>query len=158
LRDDGVLNSSPADSLADLPDPALLAVALGQACGIVKEDQADLHAGALPSDWERGSPLTALWKAIPYLDTWNPREGWRGNRAGTNPYPAGYLLALLILSRLKPEDWAKPGDLEDWILQNHPFWREDRRRPSKDRGWMETFLLGFAYQLRILQAAKGPEG
>jgi hypothetical protein len=158
LRDDGVLNSPPADSLTDLPDPALLAVALGQTCGIVKVGQADLRAGPLPSDWENGSALAALWKAIPLLDMWNPREGWCGKRPGPNPYPAAYLLALLLLSRLAPEDWAKPADIEDWILQNHPFWREDRRRPSKDRGWMQRFLLGFAYQLRFLQAAKGHEG
>jgi hypothetical protein len=158
LRDDSVLNSSPADGLADLPDPALLAVALGRACGIVKEDRTDLRAGTLPADWEDGSALTALWKAMPFLDTWNPREGWCGKRAGPNPYASAYLLALLLLSRIAPEKWAKPADIEDWILQSHPFWREDRRRPSKDRGWMQTFLLGFAYQLRILQAAKGPDG
>jgi hypothetical protein len=159
LRENQVLNASPADNLAQLPDPSLLTVALGQIMGVVIEDQAELRAGTLPPEWGEGlqSTLLALWSGLPLLESWNPHQGWCGKPTGSNPYPSAYLLALLLLAGLPEESWALPSDVEDWLRENHPYWREDRRRPARDRGWLETFLVGFAYHLRIVQAAKGPD-
>src|SRR5205085_4642323 len=119
-------------------------------------------AGSLPDEWgETLAPaLTALWQALPLLGSWNARQGWCGKPVGTNPYPSACLLALLLLGRLSPAAWARPGDVADCLLTHHPFWRESlpKARSVKDRGWVETFLLGLAYQLRLLQAARGSEG
>jgi hypothetical protein len=159
LRDNPVLNAPPADNLSDLPDPSLLAVALGQIAGVVVEDQAEVRAGTLPAEWDDGLPSTllALWSALPLLESWNPRQGWCGKPVGNNPYPSAYLLALLTLAGLPKDGWARAADIEAWLRDAHPFWREDRSRPARDRGWVQTFLLGFAYHLRIVQAAKGPD-
>src|SRR5207248_2163157 len=35
-------------------------------------------------------------------------------------------------------------------------WTGESLRPSRQRPWLETFLLGVAYQLRVVQAARGP--
>ena len=47
---------------------------------------------------------------------------------------------------------------EAWIVEHHPYWKSDSLRPSRQQSWVPTFLLGLAYQLKLLQAAKGPDG
>jgi hypothetical protein len=120
---------------------------------------------------------------LPHLDAWDPHAGWAGSPPpGGNPYPSAYLLCLLLLSRLAEEKWVSPGLVERWVGERHPYWTgrvgaegqsriEDREskieRESLDppssilhppSSSLTSFLLGLAYQLRLVQAAKGPEG
>ena len=59
--------------------------------------------------------------------------------------------------RLPEDAWADPNDLERWLLEHHPYWAGMGSRPQR-AGWVRTFLLGLAYQLRMLQAARDSTG
>jgi hypothetical protein len=161
LRTEALLTAPPADALAELPDPGLFIVALAETEGLIEAAEAELRARPLPALWDRGLPdlLASLWAALPHLDTWDPRQGWRGGQPlGGNPFPSTYLLALLLLARLPKETWIHPETVADWIAEHHPYWREERRRPPPRTGWVPTFLLGVAYPLRLLQASRDVAG
>jgi hypothetical protein len=173
FRADPLLNGPPADQLHEVPDAGLLAVVLGREVGIVNLDQTELRAGLLPADWDAGllPTVASIWEALPALDAWNPKDGWQPGAADASPYPSAYLLLFLLLSRLSADGWARPSDLQGWIDEHHPFWqgtaRPSRRATSsaakgtqkeKEDGWVVAFLLGFAYQLRFLQAAQDSTG
>jgi hypothetical protein len=159
LRADPLLSGAPSDNLAELPDAGLLAVALAELLGVARTDEGELRAGVLPACWEEGLPkaLAALWAALPQLETWNPVDGWSVPAPVGNPYPSAGLLALLLLARLPAEAWTRPQDVEQWLMDHHPFWQGSNRRPAHRRRWVPQFLLGLAYQLRLIQAARGPQ-
>jgi hypothetical protein len=177
LRSDTLLGTAPADDLRELPDSGLLAVSLARGQGLLLAEQEELRAGSLPSNWNEGLPstLAALWANLPLLDGWNPSDGWCGPSLAGNPYPSAYLLLLLLLAKLPEDSWAHPRHLEQWLLEHHPYWSGTERqaqpaeretpgaarsapRAPRRTGWVATFLLGFAYQLRMLQAAKDSTG
>jgi hypothetical protein len=160
LRGDSLLSGPPADNLADLPDTGLLAVALAELEGIVTSGESELRGGTLPAAWDHGvqETLASLWAALPHLDAWDARDGWNPDRAAHKPYPSAYLLVLLSLGRLAEGHWARPADLEDWLLAHHPYWTGESVRPSARRPWVAAFLLGLAYQLRLVLAARDAEG
>jgi hypothetical protein len=159
LRADPLLNAAPADSLTDLPDAALLTVALARIEGILQEEDGELRAAPLP-DWEQGlaATLASLWAALPLLASWNPGHGWAGNNLEWNPYPSAYLVALLLVSRLPPDAWIAPAALERWMFKHHPYWSVRSERQEKEGPLLSSFLLGLAYQLRLVQAAKNARG
>jgi hypothetical protein len=132
LREDTLLSGPPADNLADLPDRGLLAVALAESEGLVTASDTELRAGTLPAAWDLGlhDTLASLWAALPLVEAWNPRDGWNGDRTLDLPYPSAYLLVLLLLARLAEERWARPADLEEWLLAHHPYWAGEAHRPS----------------------------
>jgi hypothetical protein len=186
LAQDPLLNGPPADQLVEVPDPGLLAVVLAELEGIVQAEEGELRVGTLPASWEQGlaPALESLWADLPRLQTWNPLDGWRGGETLTgNPFPSACLLACLLLARLPQEAWARSADLEEWLVEHHPYWAgvptltppideaettEEQelveqptrlsapRRPAKP--WVGTFLLGLAYQLRVVQAKRDPAG
>ncbi|HEY7310972.1 MAG TPA: helicase-associated domain-containing protein [Gemmataceae bacterium] len=161
LGQDALLNSAPADRLVDVPDAAFLAVALAKLEGIVEEAEGELRAAAMPAIWDKGlaAALESLWTDLPRLSTWNPLDGWRdGEAPAGNPFPSAYLLAFLLLSRL-PEGASVPAEtIEQWIVEQHPYWTNESLRPSRQKPWLETFLLGVAYPLRLVQAVRAPTG
>jgi hypothetical protein len=172
FRGDPLLNGPPADELHEVPDAGLLTVALARKLGVLEVDQTELRAGTLPAAWDDGllPALAAIWEALPSLDAWNPQDGWKPGAADASPYPSAYLLLFLLLSRLPADGWARPADLQEWISAHHPFWHgtaHPPRRPAAnsrgarkeiETGWVHAFLLGFAYQLRLVQAAKDTAG
>ncbi len=162
LTQDALVNAPAIDSLAPLPDPALLAVALAEVADIVSTTDGELRAEALPETWDAGllAVLESLYTSLFRLESWDPQNGTQSeptNGRG-NPFPSAYLLALLLLVKLPVNGWARPADVEAWLLEHHPYWQGDSVRPSQRRSWVATFLLGLAYQLRIVQATKGPDG
>src|SRR5207237_3236526 len=95
LRSDPVLSSAPADSLAELPDLALLAVALAEAEGVIRDCDGELCAGPLPASWDDGllRALESLYAGLFLLDSWDARDGFRMTAEGVgNPFPSAYLL------------------------------------------------------------------
>lgn len=160
MRKDPLLTTSPADSLAELPDPAMLTVALAELEGLIRTTEGELRAGDPPAAWADGlyDALASLWASLPLLDAWEPLEGWRGGQPGTTPFPAACLLAHLLLLRLPEGAWADPNEVESWIHEHHPYWAGESVRPSRRRSWLTSVLLGVSYQLRFVQATKGPEG
>jgi hypothetical protein len=161
LRGDAVLNGPPADSLAEPPDPALLAVALAEAEGIIRDSDGELAAGPLPPSWDDGlsRALESLYAGLFRMESWDPLDGFRmaGEAAG-NPFPSAYLLLLALLGRQPPGAFVSPDDLEDWLRENHPYWAQEGARPSRYRGWVGSFVLGLLYPLRVVQAAKDDDG
>jgi hypothetical protein len=156
LQTDALLNAAAPDSLADLADPALLAVELALGLGLLREADGELRAGSYPASWEEGlaATIASLWATLLQVEAWNPHAGWQVAPAPGNPYPSAYLLALLLLSRLPAQGWASPEALEDWIRERHPYWDGGPAPPGGD---LAAFLLGLAYQLRLLQATRDPE-
>jgi hypothetical protein len=159
LRLDPVLNAPPSQNLVDLPDPGLLAVALGQVTGVLQMNAAEVKSGCLPAAWQ-GDPtaaLRSLWEAVPLIENWNPQDGWC-SVSGASPYASAYLLSLLLLLAAPDASFVSPAEIEGWMLQHHPFWAGQKRRSGQEPIGVATFLLGFAYQLRMLQAAKDSAG
>jgi XPB/Ssl2-like helicase family protein len=158
LRSDPLLTSSAADSPVGLPDAGLLAVALAKIEGALQEQEGELQAGALPAAWNVGlyPTLESLWAALPRLETWNPLTGWQDFRGAANPYPSADLLALLLLTRLPEDAWARPAAVEQWVLGHHPFWGAGPN--SRVSSGISDFLLGLAHQLRFVQTAKYHRG
>lgn len=158
LQQDALLNTPPADRLVDVPDAAFLAIALAEQQGLIVEAEGEWRTGSLPEVWDKGltAALESLWVALPRLSTWNPLDGWRGGEEQTgNPFPSAYLLAFLLLARLPEGATVSPQTLEQWILEQHPYWTNESLRPSRQQPWLATFLLGVAYQLRLVQAVRG---
>jgi hypothetical protein len=161
LQQDPLLNAVPADHLADVPDLAFLMIALAEQEGMIKDVEGELQVGQLPSVWEKSlaTTLEALWVDLLGLSTWNPQDGWRGGEPPPgNPFPSAYLLALLLLARLPERATVRPETLEQWLVAKHPYWTNESLRPSRQKPWLETFLLGVAYQLRLVQAVRGESG
>jgi hypothetical protein len=169
LRGDVLLNGAAAESLGEVGDSGLLAAALAIQEGLVAETDGELRAAAFPAAWEDGwaRTLASLWAALPRLEAWNMEQGWNpGTRVG-NPYPSAYLLALLLLTRLDEDAWAAPAAVAQWVIKQHPFWAGTRSMTTVDPDEpsandpataLTAFLLGFAYQLRLLQATRDPAG
>jgi hypothetical protein len=161
LAQDTLLNGPPHEHLADLPDPAFLAAALAEQEGFLGDADGEVRAGPLPEVWDQGlgPALASLWADLPRLASWNARDGWRGgDAAGGNPFPSAYLLACLLLARLPEGAGVRPADVEAWITAHHPYWAGESMRPSLHRPWAEAFLLGVAYHLRLVQAARDGSG
>ena len=158
---DPLLNGPPADRLTDVPDMGFLTAALAEREGVLTEAEGEIRAGALPSVWESGlaSSLESLWSQLPRVRAWNPIDGWRGGEAPAgNPFPSAYLLAFLLLARLPADAWIPPAVIEAWLNEQHPYWSDESGRPSRRRPWVETFLLGVAYHLRLVQASRDAAG
>jgi hypothetical protein len=178
LRTDPLLNAPPADTLAQIPDLSLLAVALAVKGGLLNDVDGELRVGTLPAAWNEDLPhaLVPLWSTLPHLENWNPKDGWCVPPPLTgNPYPSINLLALLLLARLPEMRWIRPAAVEQWLLEHHPHWqgrganKETRRQGDREtekayavsttvlHTGVRAFLLGFAFQLRLLQAARDGE-
>lgn len=161
LQQDTLLNTAPTDRLVDVPDVAFLAIALAEQEGMLEEIEGELRAASLPPAWDKGltAALESLWIDLTRLSTWNPLDGWRGGEPQTgNPFPSAYLLAFLLLARLPEEASVRPETIEQWIIAQHPYWTSESLRPSRQQPWLETFLLGVAYQLRLVQAVRDEDG
>jgi len=154
LQTDPMLNAVAPDGLAEVQDPALLAVVLAASHGVLEDVDGELRAGAFPASWEEGLPATlaSLWTGLLQQNTWNPQDGWRPNAPAGNPYPAAWLLALVLLSRLPADGWTTADSLDKWMTRHHPFWRG-----TKTTCGLVSFLLGVAYPLRLIQAAPHPQ-
>jgi hypothetical protein len=161
LGQDPLLNGPPADRQADVPDLGFFVEALGERAGVVQVADGEVRAAALPAAWGEGlaPSLEALYADLPRLRSWNPLDGWRGGEAVPgNPFPSACLLALLLLARLPEGRFARPADVEAWLTEHHPYWTNEATRPSRRQPWVEAFLLGVAYQLRLVVAARDAEG
>lgn len=157
LRTDPLLNAPAADGISDIPDAGLLGVELALAEGVLREEAGELTAGTFPVAWEQGLPATieSLWAALLRLQNWNIPEAWRDSPGRGSPYPAIYLLSLLLLSRLPEGSWADPAALEAWIVAHHPSWgQRPARAPRPAPESRSSYVVALAYSLRLVQAAK----
>lgn len=160
MRGDPVLSAAAAENFVELPDGALLWLALGRELGIVEEFESESRAKALGEGWDTplADWLVTLWKALLQVTAWNPHEGQASERTSSYPFASAYLLLLRILLDLKAGDWARPEDMTAWLQAHHPYWRDPEARPSQAPSWVPTFLLGIAYPLKLIQAARDDKG
>ncbi len=159
LDNDPLLNAPSDEGLPALPDAGYLAIALATLIGLVEESDGELRAAPFPAEWDESQAvLGSLFESLPRLRDWTPLDGWRPDQSAGNPFPSACLLALLLLARLPESAWTEPATLQQWIDEHHPFWANEDIRPSRRRDWMSAFLLGLAYQLRLVQAARTAEG
>jgi hypothetical protein len=151
LKTDTLLSAAVTEALAPIPDPGFFATALATSLGLLRDQESELRANEWRGDWPNAAPplLAEVWKALLSINTWNPAVG-HAPTSGPNPYPAAYLLAMLLLSRLPANAWADPSAIEKWIVERHPFWKGQK---SPESG-IATFLLGVAYSMRLLQTTK----
>jgi hypothetical protein len=156
LQADPLVSAPPSDALAPVLDPGFFTAALAAASGLLHQQQAELHAGEWSAAWKGSLPtlVVELWTALPFIRSWNPAAGHAPDSGPGNPYPAAYLLALLLLARLPEKKWAAPADIEAWIAHHHPYWRS-QKSPSIG---ITPFLLGVAYTMRLVQATKTDDG
>jgi hypothetical protein len=165
LRGDALL-SAAGDGPGVLPDPALLAVALAEAEGVVHAADGEMRAGALPAAWGDGlqPALASLGAALFQVETWNPQDGWADRRSTANPYPSAYLLSLLVLAQ-SPGAWVHPGAVEAWVVERHPYWGGRPAHPPRPTPApaaacpvLGPFLLNLAPQLRFVDVARDAAG
>jgi Helicase conserved C-terminal domain len=156
LGQDPLLNGAPADRHADVPDVGFFIEALAEQSGIVRDTDGEVRAGSLPAAWAEGlsGALEALYADLPHMRGWNPLDGWLGGQpAAGNPFASACLLALLLLARLPEGEFASPAIVADWLTEHHPYWANEATRPSRRQTWLEAYLLGIAYHLRLVQVA-----
>jgi hypothetical protein len=161
LGQDPLLNGPPADRQSDLPDLGFFVETLAERTGVVRVVEGEVRAGTLPAAWGEGlaPSLEALYTDLTRLRAWNPIDGWLGGEATPgNPFPAAYLLALLLLARLPEGEFIRPATVQAWLTEHHPYWVNEAARPSRRQPWLEAFLLGIAYHLRLVHVARDPEG
>lgn len=153
LQDDEVLNAPPADQLVSIPDPGVLALFWSSASGLLNEAEGELRAGAFPAWWEEKlfAVLARLLTALPLVEAWDPLTGYLPEEPGLSPFPTASLLALLLA-----QHWVEPGAVAAWLWEHHPSWAGTLpKEAAKDRGrgWVENFLLGVGYSLRLVEVA-----
>src|SRR5439155_8909968 len=101
--------------------------------------------------------LVELFAALPDLEAWDPLAGYAPSDTGLSPFPTAAFLALLLV---RP-DWTDPAAVAGWLWEHHPSWAGTLPKDAaKDRGkaWVEGFLLGVAYPLRLVEATAGEGG
>ncbi|HEV8061518.1 MAG TPA: helicase-associated domain-containing protein [Gemmataceae bacterium] len=160
LCSDPILGSPAAENFVEVPDPAMLIVSLGVQLGVVVNANGESSAGELSASWETSQTKWSLllWNAFLEQINWNPRQGNVAEPTASAPFASAYVLSLLLLAAMPEGEWARPADLDTWLHEYHPFWMVEDVRPSQRRPWVATFLLGFAYPLKLVQAAKDAEG
>jgi len=170
LRGDAVLNAAPADPLIELPDLGLFVAAWSVAAGLLRDEDGELRAGAFSDRWNGPLPglLAELWSAVPTLSGWDVQHGGETPGGPGNPYPSTYLLAVTALTALPESAWAKPETIDRWLGQRHPYWQaaapsngEPRKRGADKTApscGAAAFLLGVAYPLRLVDAARDKAG
>jgi hypothetical protein len=167
LEQDQLLNGPPSDRHAEVRDQGFLVAGLAELQGILVDEEGELRAGALPNTWDESlhAALAALWADLFHLHTWTPLDGWRGNTLAApvsqpvgSPFPSGYLLTFLLLRALPEKTWIKPATIESWVRSHHPYWQNESLRPSRQSPWMDSFLLGVVYHLRLVEAGRDPTG
>jgi hypothetical protein len=148
---DPVLNAAAQDVFVELPDAALLVVALAAGEKILLEVEGELRAGDVPAGWDDGLPSTiaSLWTTLLHQGNWNSARGWCPEGAAANPYPSTWLLALVLLGQLPADAWISVEGLENWMNKHHPFWRVDKNGCS-----LASFFLGIAFPLGLVQATR----
>lgn len=158
LRSDPQLGIQPADALVEVPDLGPLTVTLARKEGVLADRDGQLVAGQLPATWDRHWPevLAGMWQSFLQVDDWNAERGWTVGQAA-NPFPAAYLLCLLLLRQAPAEAWCAANQVVRWVLDQHPYWHWKNRPPAKKKDTapaegLSCFLLGVAHALRLVQA------
>ena len=166
LQSDEVLNAHAVDQLTTIPDPGALSLFWARAVGLLQEFDGELKAQPFPESWHGALPnvLTTLFAALPLVESWDPLAGYAPVEAGLAPFPSAATLCLLILAnggKKAPETWFTSAAIATWLWDHHPSWAGTLPPEAhKDHGqsWVEAFLYGILYPLRLLEVVETSEG
>lgn len=154
LRADALLSSPPDGAVGEIADPDLFAVALALGLGLLVDKEGEVGLGELPTSWTGGlaAALGEVWAALHRIVDWNPALGWSIAERPGQPFASSNLFSLVLLGELAPDKWARPDDVQKFVVERHPFWVGEKKEPSKTG--VTRFLLGVAASLRLVQVAK----
>ena len=156
LTGDPLLATAISENQACPKDFGPLIAAMGRQLGVLRAEENDWAAGDFPKLWDLGTgeALGNLFEANQSVTRWGPKEGWMTPEASAgNPYPSACLLALLMLGQLPEGVWVLPGEIEEWLRRNHPHWKTNQR-PSAREPWLEAWLTGIAWPLRLVESGR----
>lgn len=162
LQADEVLTAPAFDQLVPVPDPGVLAFFWAAAAGIVASADGELTASSFPDTWEaKAVPAAAdLWAGLTAVEAWDPLLGYTLSDSGLSPTPTAGLLAVLLLAKSPPAGWVSPQAVADWLWEHHPSWAgilSKEHAKTRGRSWVESWLLGVAYPLRLVEALGSAE-
>lgn len=159
LTQDGLLNARSADALIELPDLGFLLAEVAERLGLLVPIDSELRAIRLPEEWNDGlwSALSGIIPQLFRLNDWGPVDGYRPLSKHNQPFASAYLLVLEVLRHQPAEEWVPIDLLQDWIQERHPFWARSGVRPSQRGPWLEVFLLGVAWPIRLIEATRHEE-
>ncbi|MFQ3649314.1 MAG: hypothetical protein SNJ75_03195 [Gemmataceae bacterium] len=156
LSQESLFTSPAADALCSVPDPGFLLAELAERLGVLVAVDGEVRAGALPQEWNDGL-WTALGGLVPLLFRlcdWGPVDGYRPLATHNQPFASAYLLTLEALGHAPADQWVAIDLLQDWVQERHPFWARSGVRPSQRGPWLEVFLLGVSWPLRLVEATQ----
>ena len=160
LQGDDVLTSAPPDQLVPLPDPGVLTLFWAASVGLLKPADGELRAAEFPDHWntQLSPTLTELWAALAGIEAWDPLLGYAPIDMGLSPTPTAGLLVMILLARLPAGQWADPQAIANWLWEHHPSWNgvlPPTESQTSGRGWVESYLLGVMYPLRMIESTAG---
>lgn len=161
LQQDGMFSDLPNNGLRHLQDIPVLIVSLGVAAGVLKEENGEIQAGAMPEEFSESmtQAISHLWSCLPRLTGWDCANGVSPSEMVGNPFPAVNLLGLLLLAQIPEKQWCSLNHICDWIYENHPYWQKSAPSDLKEeKTGVTTFLGDVAFQLRLVQLTDGPNG
>jgi hypothetical protein len=142
-----------AEQFGEVPDHSILGIYLALSTNVIEWVDGELRPRQFDREWEIGLEevlrvhAIALWK----IDRWDPQKGYHPVDEGTS-FPSLSFLTLLLLNHQPKSNWILASDLAEFLWNHHPAWKSSLRQKEGDpESWMKTFLLGVAYQLRLVE-------
>ncbi len=161
-KTDPLLSAPTPDQPSPAPEPGVLALVWAEAAGVVGERDGFLVSLPFPPEWGAGlwPCLTQLASALARIETWDAGAGYAPPEEELSAAPTAMLLTLFLLSSIPADRLVPLQPLADWLWDKHPSWqgRVSKLAPTLVRqrglGWVESFLLGVAYPLKLVECGK----
>jgi len=157
-----ILSQTPSDHVAPIRDGGVLALYWAAATGrpvleIAGESYVPREGSASLMD-----TLVELSAALPMVEVWDPLRGYSVPEAiGLVSFPSAAVLSLLMLGSAPAGRWVAPSEIAEWLWAHHPSWSgalEPEAQKSHGAEWVEAFLLGPCFSLRLVEALPHSEG
>ena len=159
FQGDDVLNAPFVDIAETAADPGVLAFEWAVAAGLFRAGTNEYHAEHSIPGWSEGlwPTLVQLFSHFFTIETWDPRKGYAPTESGFSPTPTAAILLFDALAGA-PGSAKSAADLAGPLWENHPSWpsvlsRDDAK--SLGAEWVEAFLNGVAFPLRIVEILPG---
>jgi hypothetical protein len=157
-----ILSQTPSDHVAPIRDGGVLALYWAAAVGRPVLEGPGHSVAPREHPAALMDTLGELAAALPSIEVWDPLRGYTVPEAmGLAPFPSAGVLSLLMLASAPAGRWVAPSDIAEWLWAHHPSWSgalESEAQKSHGAGWVEAFLLGPCYSLRLVEALPNSEG
>lgn len=159
FQGDDVLGAPFVDLAETVADPGVLAFEWAVAAGLFRVGTNEYHAEPSIPGWAEGlwPTLVHLFSHFFTIETWDPRKGYAPTESGLSPTPTAAILIFDMLAR-SPVTAKTAAELAVPLWDNHPAWpsvlsRDDAK--TQGTAWIEAFLNGVAFPLRIVEILPG---